>query len=110
MEQDAASATYARQPKIYETDVLKMLVFSFLISIMLIPVMVEAPVHNVKTIVPTALEHKVATTANLRMVQLTDLSEHLATGNVSSYRGFAYSDDISDVLRFVDPINQVTLN
>jgi hypothetical protein len=43
-------------------------------------------------------------------IQLTASSDYIAMGTVDIYRGFAYSDDAADVLRFVDPINDVTLN
>ncbi|MHA2425157.1 MAG: FG-GAP repeat domain-containing protein, partial [Candidatus Thorarchaeota archaeon] len=65
---------------------------------------------EVTTIDSPTIQNDLAADGNLLSIQLTAQSDYIATGNVTTYKGFAYSDDNADFLRFVDPINGITLN
>ncbi|MFW9919398.1 MAG: carboxypeptidase-like regulatory domain-containing protein [Candidatus Thorarchaeota archaeon] len=112
MVRDAASRIQARQLRNYELDSIKCILIGFLVAFVIFPIMsgdVSCTYADSASIDPghTAL---IAADDTRLTVQLTAQSDYIAMGNVSSYRGFAYSDDNADYLRFVDPINDVTLN
>lgn len=106
----AAPRIRARQMRKEEQDLVKFLLIALTLSFMIFPLLVgnDSNVTSTKesSFAPTAL----ASDSNLIVISLTAGSDYIAPGTVQEYRGFAYSDDNNDVLRFVDPVNQVTLN
>ncbi len=107
---NAASGISARQMKGSEPDAVKLVVLFFVVAFMMLPPMLGNGSYQTDMVDAPATEMGLAANENLLTIELTAQSDHIATGIVDGMDGFAYSDDLADYLRFVDPIHHITLN
>ncbi|MFW9849984.1 MAG: hypothetical protein ACFFF4_12675 [Candidatus Thorarchaeota archaeon] len=110
MARDAASCIQARQMRNYELDTIRLVIISFLVCFMILPILTGSNSFRVIAVDGPTVQNEIAADGNLLTISITAQSDLIAPGNVSTYRGFAYADDGADYLRFVDPINGITLN
>ncbi|TXT54080.1 MAG: conserved membrane protein of unknown function [Candidatus Thorarchaeota archaeon] len=110
MARNATERIEARQLRNYERDAIRLILYSIVICIAILPLMsgdvqqVSLPVHEPVNNVSLSDNDLLLT------IRLTHSPDCIAPGVVDSYRGFAYADQYADVVRFIDPINDVTLN
>ena len=97
----AASKITARQVTRDEIDVIKISVLLIMICFIVLPFM--SGTSSVEHVVSSnsIRENHLSDNGDALRIPITAQSDYIATGNVSSYRGFAYSDDNADFLRFV---------
>jgi hypothetical protein len=110
MVRDAAPRIETRQLKNYHLDTLKLSLLAFLLFVLVCPIMSGNTWHESTPRTNPIVKNNAIANEEYLTIQLTASSDYIAMGTVDIYRGFAYSDDAADVLRFVDPINDVTLN
>ncbi|MBD3408109.1 MAG: hypothetical protein GF411_18455 [Candidatus Lokiarchaeota archaeon] len=110
MARNAAERIKVRHLRNSERYAIKLIPLSIMLCIAILPLM-SGPSQDVCLPAEEPVDAVILTENELLLpISLTHSPDRISPGVVDAYRGFAYTDQYADEVRFVDPINNVTLN